>query len=137
MKQSKSVLAIHALQRAQKEVAELEQLVQLAIARDAEETFFPDTPDPVHTQVNRLVKNCLAISYGISVSLSSAKYIASGAIPEKGRVQSVPDCIVCGKPAVPRPRRGMCERDYRAWTKSAITDIAEFTRMRNQESDGG
>ena len=137
MKQPKSVLAVHAIQHAQKELGELEQLLQLGLARDAEETFFADSPDPVHVQVNKLIKNCLASSYGISVSLASAKYIASGAIPEKGRKQSVPDCIICGKPAVPRPRRGMCEKDYRAWLKSPFTDIAEFTRVRNQESDDG
>ena len=137
MKPSRSVLVIHALQRAQTEMAELEELVMLSIARDAEETFLPDVSDPVHDQVNRLTKNCLAISYGISTSLASAKYIASGAIPDRGRKQSVPDCIVCSKPAVPRPRRGMCEKDYRAWLKSPFADVAEFTRMRNQESDDG
>lgn len=48
---------------------------------------------------------------------------------ERGRVNSVPACIICGGPA-PRCRRGMCDADYTAWLRAERPDIYLFRKER-------
>lgn len=48
---------------------------------------------------------------------------------ERGRVNSVPACIICSGPA-PRCRRGMCDTDYTAWLRADRPDIYQFRKER-------
>lgn len=35
-----------------------------------------------------------------------------------GRERLTPPCIVCGEDALPRPKRGMCEKHYKTWERA-------------------
>lgn len=48
---------------------------------------------------------------------------------ERGRVNTVPACMVCAGPA-PRCRRGMCDSCYTAWLRADRPDIYAFRKER-------
>jgi hypothetical protein len=50
----------------------------------------------------------------------------------RGRVNLVPSCIVCGGPAIPI-RRGMCPKDHQAWLRADKPDLEGFKRQRQRE----
>lgn len=52
------------------------------------------------------------------------------------RVNQVRDCVVCDEPALPRPRRGMCERCYRRWGRHpGSTFDARYQYQQEQPED--
>jgi hypothetical protein len=52
------------------------------------------------------------------------------------RINRVPDCVVCDEPALPRPRRGMCERCYRRWGRHpGSTFDARYQHQLEQAED--
>ena len=53
------------------------------------------------------------------------------------RISQVRDCVICDEPALPRPRRGMCERCYRRWGRyPGSTFDARNQYEREQPEDG-
>jgi len=54
------------------------------------------------------------------------------------RISQVRDCVICDEPALPRPRRGMCERCYRKWGRyPGSTFDARYQYEREQPDDDG
>lgn len=52
------------------------------------------------------------------------------------RKSTVPDCTICDEPALPRPRRGMCEPCYRRWGRNpGSTFDIRHAHQREQASD--
>lgn len=45
-------------------------------------------------------------------------------------VNPVPDCLACDMPALPRPRRGMCESCFEAWVADGRPELLAFRHKR-------
>jgi len=52
---------------------------------------------------------------------------------DRGRVNLVPSCIVCGGPAIPI-RRGMCDACRKAFERVGHDDLERFKRERHREA---
>lgn len=126
MKPAVEKRALRDLETAARELRDLKDPFLLALARDDQPAEFAD--DPVSRKVERLVKEVLEIANDVRNALNFARHIGADASGFHGREASVPDCICCLKPAVPRPKRGMCGRCYMAYRRSNLHDVAEFVR---------
>jgi hypothetical protein len=125
--------ALDALDDAIADLTELRPLLRLALARD-DQTYDGHERDIVHQSVKRMVKNVIAIAHGACNTKQIGHQLAQPIEDGKRRVASVPDCIVCNELALPRPRRGMCEKCYKRWTRSQCVDLADFQRQVLAES---
>lgn len=127
MKPALEQRAIEALDDAIADLISLKPLLKLAMARDDQPNDGKEK-DPVHRTANKIVDNVLAIANGSANTLRMAKQIAKPEQAQEKRVASLPDCIVCKRLAIPRPKRGLCGQCYEAYRYSGFGDIIEFQR---------
>ena len=116
---------LSAIADGRKQLDELEGLVRLALARD-DQPSEDGIDDPVHRQVERLVKVLFASTYGIHVAHVSGSHLAATAHRVVRREQTVPNCTACDRPALPRPKRGLCGACYMAFRRADTDDVGTF-----------
>lgn len=88
-------------------------------------------PDPLAQEHDALVDDVMAF-YRASVNLETRIRRLAPVKPSdvpRGRVNSVPTCIICHGPA-PRCRRGFCDACYTAWIRADRPAVNLFRKQR-------
>lgn len=88
-------------------------------------------PDPLALEHDALVDDVVALylaSVNLQARLRRLEPIKSRDVP-RGRVNSVPTCIICHGPA-PRCRRGFCDACYTAWIRAERPEVHLFRKRR-------
>lgn len=100
----------------------LDALVRDQAEQDARDT----TPDVVHDTVTALCRALRDAAQRISTVQGATLYMA--AVPV-ARPVVIADCMACGQPALPRPRKGFCDDcldDFSHRTKGSLPDRQAF-----------
>jgi hypothetical protein len=117
-----------------------------ALARD-DQSSDPDVPlvakpnDPIHRRVKDA---CTALDQCADWALRAlnlVKWVAEDQLDEDGRRRNTtPDCVACGKLALPRPRDSMCHACFEAcrrFVRSGKGTREDFLRTRHVATDTG
>ncbi|MHB8671193.1 MAG: hypothetical protein ACYDAD_11675 [Acidimicrobiales bacterium] len=86
--------------------------------------------DPMRDEVGKAVSEFLALASesrgAMREMMSRLEFVMAIRADEPGRKNTVPACLGCEGPAVPRPRRGMCERCYHRWVRRGCPELETF-----------
>jgi hypothetical protein len=117
--------AIESLDMAIEDLSSLKPLLLTILARDDIEARHYES-DVVHLRVKRIAESINNMSSMANKAYNSAELIAHPPENVVERKSSVPDCLVCEKSALPRPKRGLCQPCYDGFRRSGITDLAVY-----------
>jgi hypothetical protein len=116
--------------RAIKNLERLRKLMLDVLARDDEAAAsYSPAPDPVHKASRAMCRAIEDSASGAQRAVNLARRALQD-VPTDDRAQTVPDCLACGGPAVPRPTHGYCGVCDQEWIANGRPDRAAFERSR-------
>jgi hypothetical protein len=83
-------------------------------------------PDPIQARLESFASNLAMAAAALERASVDARWLESSEGPVE-RANSVPICVACNGPSLPRPKSHagegpFCENDYRSWTRVKVAN---------------